>query len=137
MADDTVGSIYTQTATLDYFNDGNERTVFRTRGQLAGNSIIWLAIADSDGGEPMHLNFGHAGIAVENLPDQDNLTTKLIYSVTDVIRLGGNHYTLLMPLEDFDKSRRIYLATWQSKDGLLRREALVTIIPNYRAYFVL
>ena len=117
VVDDAARAGSTETAKFDYFNDGTEHTVVRTRGQLAGNSIVGLAIADNDSGDLTRLNFGHAGAVVENLPDQVNLHTKLTYSVADVIRLGGNYYTLLMPLEDFDKSGRVYLATWRSKEG--------------------
>ncbi len=110
------GSGLTEVAKLDYFNDGVERLVVRTRGRLAGNHIVGLGIVESDSGEFTRLSFGHAGAAVESLPDQENLHTKLTYSVADVIRLGDSFYTLLMPLEDLNPSTRVYLSTWRPKE---------------------
>ncbi len=107
----TPGSV--EKASFDYFNDGVERQIVRTNGQLAGNRVVGLAVEERGSIAP--LGFGHAGAVFDNLPDQDNLHTKLTYSVADVIRLGGNHYTLLMPLKDFDSSGRVYLATWRPK----------------------
>lgn len=114
---DAAGPGLSESAKLDYFNDGVERLVVRTRGRLAGNNIVGLGIAENDSGEFTRLSFGHAGAAVESLPDQDNLHTKLTYSVADVIQLGDSFYTLLMPLEDVDPSTRAYLSTWRPKEG--------------------
>lgn len=131
--DDTTVVGFTQKATFDYFNDGVERVIVRTRGQLAGNRVVGLALEER--GKVFPINFGYAGAAVEDLPDQDNLHTKLTYSVADVIRLGGNYYTLLMPLLDFDKSARVYLVTWHPKEGTSSPRASSDYYPQIACVF--
>lgn len=111
------GSKASQLATVDYFNDGVERTVIRMRGELAGQSVITLGIADPKDPKIARLSFAYAGATLEDLPDKDNLNTKLAYSVSDVINLPTGYFTLLMPLEDVDGSGRIYLAQWRAKEG--------------------
>lgn len=132
----STGGGESEVSEFDYFNDGVKRQVVRMRGKLSGNNIVGLSILENDGAEFTQLSFGYAGAAVTNLPDQENLHTKLTYSVADVIRLGGNYYTLLMPLEDVDPSGRVYLTDWRPKDGTQSPRSVLDFYPAIACVFL-
>lgn len=111
------GSRKSEAATFDYFNDGVERNVVRLHGDLAGQSVISLGVVEPESAKIARLSFSYAGAGLKDLPDQDNLNTKLAYSVNDVVKLPEGYFTLVMPLEDVDGSGRIYLAQWRAKEG--------------------
>jgi len=104
-------------ATFDYFNDGVDRDVIRLRGDLSGQSVISLGIVEPDGQKIARLSFSYAGATFKDLPDRENLNTKLAYSVSDVVKLPQGYFTLIMPLEDVDGSGRVYLGQWRAKEG--------------------
>ncbi|MHA7872538.1 MAG: hypothetical protein ACX939_09335 [Hyphococcus sp.] len=111
------GVRYVETAAFDYFNDGVARQVVRLHSRLSGSDIIGLGVIETAGANPTLLSYGHAGANTKDAPAQDNLHTKLTYSVADVVRLNGGHYTLLAALEDIDASGRVYLIRWLVKEG--------------------
>lgn len=113
----TVGIEGSGVAEFDYFNDGINRLIVRMHGRLSGADVISLGIVETPGESPTLFSIGHAGANTENLSPQDNLHTKLTYSVVDVVRLEGEYYTLAAPLEDVDASERVYLVRWAEKDG--------------------
>ena len=81
--------IESEIAFVDFFNDGVERLVLRTRGARAGDYVIDFAVRNADGAGPLleSLNYARAGAAHGDLPDQDNLRSKLSRSVKDLISL--------------------------------------------------
>lgn len=111
------GAEASEMATFDYFNDGVDRDVIRLRGDLSGQSVISLGIAEPDGQKIARLSFSYAGATFKDLSDWENLNTKLAYSVSDVVKLPQGYFTLIMPLEDVDGSGRVYLGQWRAKEG--------------------
>lgn len=106
-----------ETAEIDFYNDGTIRRVARLRTTLAGNRLVVLGVENPDSAEITPLSFAYAGAGLNNLPDTDNLNTKLTYSVSEIVATPQGHYSLVMPLTDVDASGRIYLSGWAAKDN--------------------
>ena len=124
--------IESEIAFVDFFNDGVERLVLRTRGARAGDYVIDFAVRNADGAGPLleSLNYARAGAAHSDLPDQDNLRSKLSRSVKDLISVNNSVYTLIAPLKDYDPSGRIYLATWRPGAGKTQWRAAGDYYPD-------
>lgn len=115
--DTTAGADAAALAEFDYFNDGTNRRIIRMNSRLSGYETIGLGVIETVATNPSLLSFGHAGANTQNLPPQDNLHTKLTYSVADVMRLQEGYHTIVAPLEDIDASGRAYLIRWRAKEG--------------------
>lgn len=126
-----------ESAVLDIYSDGQNRLVQRQRGRLSSAILLEIAVVDSSDYQHPFLptGFSGAGIGRNDLPDKHKLTTKLDYSVKDLIKLGNRYYVLIMPLKDFDKSERIYVAAWRERvpqPGISRwyPEIICTLTPR-------
>jgi hypothetical protein len=100
-------------AFIDLDGDGNETLVVRSRGRVASAIKVGIAIPNriSQIRNFDYLKFSGAGSALTDLPDKRKLSQKLDFSVKDLIKQNGRYYALIMPLKDYDKSGRVYLAT--------------------------
>lgn len=124
-----------ESAILDLLGDGEYRLVWRQYGRTAGGIRLGLAVFEASDVEHSFKDLSVRGFEIdeEYLPDKDRIGTKLEYSVKDLINLGGRLFPLLMPLRDYDKSGRVYLAKWNKGDvGILGAELLGAGRRNWR-----
>lgn len=102
-------------AVLDFFNDGVSRLIIRRTGSLSNylRTFIMVRNPHSQAQEFETLNYRGAFFGSSGLPDSNELGSKFDYSVKDIIRLNGEYYTLLMPLQARFNSYYIYLIHWR------------------------
>lgn len=91
--------------------DDETRLVIRIRSMLASRNLVKLGIraAIPPGRNFEYLIVVGAGTGKHDLPDTNNLSQKLAFSVADLIRIGERYYPLIMPLREYDDSGRVYV----------------------------
>ena len=99
---------------VDIFNENRSRAVERRFGNLSNSRIAGLWVSSEASGFE-RLDYSYAADLTPDYPAPDGLQTKLAFSVADIISAGGQYYTLVSPLRDFDAGLNVYVINWKRK----------------------